>query len=325
MRARASVIIRTYNRARLIPETVQSVLAQTFQDFEIVIVDDGSTDDTETVLRQFNDERIRYVYQTNQGLSAALNTGLRVSNAEYIAILDSDDLWLPEMLQTAVNTLDSKPDAGLFYAKASTIDANGKPLTQILGAPEKFPGETFKSILYGDCVAPGTVVLPRICFDRVGLFDETLRGNEDWDMWVRIARHYPFAYADRTLARYRYHKANYTSIPSNFGHLIQARIKVLDKVFSSSNIPEEALSIEAIAYRNVYIDVGLRWLSVGVWRESANYFWKAIRISPNPLFTPFRILYLILFYNVLRKTRWGSRLVSRLVDLRRRWRPTPVG
>jgi glycosyltransferase involved in cell wall biosynthesis len=320
MPPRVSIIIRTYNRAHLIPETILSVLVQTFQDFEIIAIDDGSTDDTRAVLKRFKDKRIRYVYQTNRGQSAALNTGLRLCDTDYVAILDSDDLWLPEMLETAVNMLDSKPNAALFYAKASSIDADGKPLTQILGAPEKFPGHTFKSLLYGDCVAPGTVVLRRKFVETIGLFDEALNGTEDWDMWVRIARYYPFAYADRTLARYRCHEANYTSIASNFRHLVQARTQVLDKVFSGSNVPEEALSIKPVAYRNVYMDIGLRWLSVAAWRESARYFWRAVRVSPNPLTTPFRLLWLILFNNVFRKTRWGSRLISRLVDLRRGWR-----
>ena len=314
-----SVIIPTYNRAHLVGQAIRSVLNQTFQDFELIIVDDGSSDDTEAVVKQFNDPRIRYIYQENKGISGARNTGIRSARGRYIAFLDSDDLWLPDLLQLEVPILDANPDVGLVYAKAQAIDKEGNPMSQISGAPEKYPGETLKSILYGDFVSTITALVRRACFDSVGLFDESLKGRVDWDMWVRIARYYRFAYIDKVLAKFRCHPGRFTGFRSKFFvDVFESRIEVLDKAFSRIDLPEEVLSVKPLAYRNAYMDVGLHWLSVRAWRKSAHYFWKAIHASPNPLVTPFRILWLILFYNILRKTKWGNRLVSKLTDLVRR-------
>lgn len=322
---KVSVVIPTYNRAHLIGESIQSVLAQTFPDFQLIIVDDGSSDGTETVVKGFNDPRIRYIYQENRGISGAQNTGIRQAEGQYIAFLGSDDLWLPKLLELEVPILDTNPDVDLVYSKAQAIDADGNLKGQILGAFQKYPGETFKSELYGDSVCTITAVMRRQCFDRVGLFDENLSTRVDWDMWVRMAKHYRFAHIDKVLAHFRIHPGRYTRTRlDDFAKVCENGIKVLDKAFSDPDLPEEILAIRPIAYRNVYMDIGLRWLSARDWWDSARYLWKAICISPSPVLTPFRILWLILFYNVLSKTRWGSRLVSKLVALKRGKRTVPA-
>jgi glycosyltransferase involved in cell wall biosynthesis len=322
---RVSVVIPTYNRAHLIGESIQSVLTQTFRDFELIVVDDGSSDDTETVVRRFGDPRIRYTYQENKGISGAQNTGIRTAKGGYIAFLGSDDLWLPALLQLEVEILGSNPDVGLAYAKAQAIDTDGNLKSQISGTSQKYPGDTLKSALYGNFVCTIAALMRRECFDRVGLFDETLKARVDYDMWIRMAKHYRFAYLDRVLAHFRIHSGRYTRVKSeHFAQVCTSRIKVLDKAFADPDLSEDILSTKPIAYRNAYMDIGLGWLSSRTWRESVRNFRKAIRISPNPLLTPFRILWLILVYNILSKSRWGSRLISALVDLKRRRRTALV-
>lgn len=322
---KVSVVIPTYNRAHLIGESIQSVLDQTFQDFELIIVDDGSSDDTEAVVGRFDDPRIRYIYQENKGISGAHNTGVRNAKGQYIIFLGSDDLWLPKLLELEVLILDTNPDIGLVYAKAQAINGDGNVMSQMSGALQKYPGETLKSALYGNFVCTITALIRRECFDRVGLFDETLKARVDYDMWIRMAKYYRFAHIDKVLAHFRMHAGRYTGAMSkHFVEVCASRIRVLDKAFSNADLSEEILAIKPVAYCNAYMDIGLGWLNVRAWKKSVHYFWQAIRVSPNPVITPFRILYSILFYNVFSKTKWGSRLISKLVDLRRRWRAAPV-
>ena len=118
---KVSVIIPTYNRAEYLGEAIQSVFDQTFEDFEILIVDDGSTDDTQQLVLSFHDPRLRSFYQNNCGISAARNAAIRSADGEYIAFLDSDDVWLPELLESQVAVLDRRPEIGLVYARAATL------------------------------------------------------------------------------------------------------------------------------------------------------------------------------------------------------------
>lgn len=156
-----SVVIPTYNRAAFIREALTSVLQQTFQDFEILVIDDGSTDNTADLVKQIGDARIRYLTQNHLGVSAALDLGWRSTHGAYIARLDSDDRWLPDLLQELVTMLDSDPSLGVAFARAQGMDAQGQLLTQLIGTEERFPGHTLKSLIYGDFVCPIAVLIRR--------------------------------------------------------------------------------------------------------------------------------------------------------------------
>lgn len=315
---KVSALVRAYNREKYIAQTIQSILRQTFQDFEIVVVDDGSTDSTKQVVAGFSDPRIRYFSQRNQGQTVAMNTGVREACGEYLAILDSDDLWLPTMLETAVRVLDTAPGAGLFSARASAIDENGDPLPQLLGCPIKYHDQPMKSLLYGDSVSPATILIRRSCFGKVGLFDEALNGAEDWEMWIRIARHYQILFYDGVLAKYRFHLSNYTGTRANVKHILDVRLKVLDKTFADPTLPELIASIKPLAYRNVYLELGLRSLTIGAWSDSSRYFWNGLRVAPNFLVAVFRIAYIIAFHKVFSRIPATSRAIAWLVARRRR-------
>lgn len=205
---RVSVIIPTYNRAQLINRAIQSVLDQTYQDFELVVVDDCSTDNTEDIVNSIADERVRYIrHETNKGASAARNTGIKASRGELIGFLDSDDEWLPEKLRLQVEVIDSSSSSvGLVYGGYEVIDDETKRTIQRV-YPEK-RGYIFEDVLkMNGPTKPLTPLVRRECFDKVGLFDEEMRFGEDWEMWVRIAEHYEFDFVNGVVGRY--HKSTH--------------------------------------------------------------------------------------------------------------------
>jgi glycosyltransferase involved in cell wall biosynthesis len=308
---RVSVLVPAYNRAGYLLEAVNSAVNQTFRDLEVVIVDDGSTDDTPQVVRGIDDPRVHYLHQENRGVSAALNTASRAARGEYLALLGSDDVWLPNLLEELVPVLDTDADLGLVYARARGMDAQGRPLPQILGAPEKFPGEPLKSLLYGDCVCGLAAVFRRTCLERVGGWDQTMIGNEDWDLWIRMAEHFRFAYRDQILARYRMHPQSLTGGRSEaYRRIILDRIRLIENYYARADVPAEAMLVKSLARRNVNMDVTIRFLSVGQWRAALPFFVRTIWVAPNPFTAAVRVLSVALFDLYLSKTHWGVRMVE---------------
>jgi glycosyltransferase involved in cell wall biosynthesis len=182
-----SVIIPTYNRASFIKETLRSVLAQTYQNFEIIIVDDGSTDDTKDVVKSIDDDRINYIYQNNSGQPAnPRNNGIKHSNGKYIAFLDSDDLWIPEKLEIQLDYFEK--DSNLLLISSDAI--------KFPGIEEKMQNSknnkllTFKELIKQNLVFTSSVIMLKEVVDKVGVFDEDsrLRAVEDFDYWLRISK-----------------------------------------------------------------------------------------------------------------------------------------
>jgi teichuronic acid biosynthesis glycosyltransferase TuaG len=204
---KVSVIIPCFNSQNTIKETVESVLVQTMQDFEVIVVDDGSTDDTKQALSDYGD-RVKYLYRENGGQSAARNTGIRAARGEILAFVDSDDLWYPEKLEKQIRILDEqKLDwcyCDCLYFRDNDSFNLGKHSE--LFYPAKV-GWIVKSLLMGNCIASPTPVIRRSVFERCGLFDESpqFRIGEDWEMWLRIAAQYPVGYSAEVLAKHREH------------------------------------------------------------------------------------------------------------------------
>lgn len=196
-----SVIIPTYNREHLIGRAIQSVLNQTYQDFEIIVVDDASTDNTQEVVKSFNDLRIRYIrHEKNRGGSAARNTGIRAARGEYIAFLDSDDEWLPEKLAEQIRVFHQDPECGVVYTDILVVYPDGCELQR--RAP-KIKGSMFHKLLEANVVGTtSSVLVRRDCFDKVGLFNEELASCQDWDMWIRLARLFVFRKVNIPLVKY---------------------------------------------------------------------------------------------------------------------------
>jgi glycosyltransferase involved in cell wall biosynthesis len=204
-----TVIIPTYNRADLLGEALSSVFTQTYRSFEIIVVDDGSIDDTAGVLRPLVEQGlIRYVYQQNRGESAARNRGMVDAKGRYIAFLDSDDLFEPGKFDIQVKYLQDHPEVGLVHSGFIKFDNAGNHLGY--RDTSWFSGKIYPRILlyWTTLMAVDTVLIPKNVFDVVGMFDESLRTGPDLDMWRRIARKYPFGYINKSLARVRVHKGN---------------------------------------------------------------------------------------------------------------------
>jgi glycosyltransferase involved in cell wall biosynthesis len=207
MNPRVSVIIPVFNRAAYIGATIDSVLAQTCGDFEIIAIDDGSTDGSRAIVDGYG-ERVRVLEhpgRANRGQSAAINLGLTAARGDFIAILDSDDLWLPNKLALQVAFLDSNPDVGLVYANGWAIDQNGKKLYDIYGADHQELSDPARVLL--DCYffLPTNSLVRRAVIAGAGEFDETLRAAQDHDMAVRIAERTRLAYLPEKLFCYRRH------------------------------------------------------------------------------------------------------------------------
>jgi glycosyltransferase involved in cell wall biosynthesis len=192
---RFTVVIAAFNAARTIRSTIRSVLAQTQQEFEVVVVDDGSTDNTAERARYFTtDPRIRVMTQRNQGPAAARNAGLAVARGEYFAMLDADDLWLPGYLQVMGGALDAAPEAAFAYTDAWVLDDATKRVRRRSAMsyqrpPQTVPdARTFFLLLVDRNFVYTSVTARRLVLEAVGGFDESLVGVEDWDLWLRIAR-----------------------------------------------------------------------------------------------------------------------------------------
>jgi len=198
-----SVIIPTYNRAHLVGRAIRSVLNQTYQDFEIIVVDDGSTDNTEEVVKSFNDPRIRYIrHEKNRGGSAARNTGIRAARGEYIAFLDSDDEWLPTKLEKQIELLETAPAIGAVYSGYVVIQ-EGRPLE--LYRPKR-AGNLYPDLLIYNFTGPcSTYVIRRECLKAVGYFDVNLPSHQDYDLWIRISKRYSIGYVPDILVRWHRH------------------------------------------------------------------------------------------------------------------------
>lgn len=226
---KVSVIIPAYNAMTFLPETVESVLNQTFTDFEVIVVNDGSSDNVEQWLSEIKDPRVRLISQKNQGVSQARNTGILNSRGMYIAFLDADDLWEPTKLEKQVRCLDENAEIGLVDTWIYLIDERGDILFPTGFSYE--PGNVWKQLLEQNIVLCGsTPMVRRCCFDTVGLFDRELHGAEDWYMWTCIAAHYSFQILKEPLVRYRQH---FSSASKNFQMMELNTTKAIEKIYES--------------------------------------------------------------------------------------------
>ncbi|MEW5805860.1 MAG: glycosyltransferase [Acidobacteriota bacterium] len=185
---KVSVIIPTYNRAHYITQALESVFAQTFRDFEVVVVDDGSTDNTKEALSTYM-ESIRYIRQENRGEAAARNSGIRASTGEWVAFLDSDDMWEPQTLETLIEASRVNPDAGLIAMRARAIRSDGSRTNRTFGKKKVDLSFTTKSLLWGESGAIMMPMVRRHLFEKVGGFDESIPSAADCDMWLRLSFH----------------------------------------------------------------------------------------------------------------------------------------
>lgn len=256
-----SVVIPTYNRADLVREAIQSVLDQTYQNFEIIVVDDGSTDGTEQVLAPYKD-KIIYIYQENQGGAAARNTGINRAKGKYIAFLDSDDLWFPQKLEKQVEILDKNQDISVVYSNIIKIDENNK----IIGRGSKgnrFPsGYIFHEVLLRKtaCAFLQTMLVRKKCFEQIGYLDEELKKSHDRDMIIRLAKSYKMHGIKEPLTKFRLHDLTPCLAKMGMEDREYYESRILDKIFSNygKNLSDK-LRKQIIS--NHHLRIGLGYLN----------------------------------------------------------------
>ena len=273
---RVSVIVPAYNQSQYLGEAIRSVLAQDYGDFEVVVVDDGSTDDTRAVATGTGDARVRYVFQDNRGLSAARNTGIREARGSLLSFLDSDDAFLPRKLSLLVAALDERPDLGLVAGQAVLIDDRGQPLDEIFdrGIPED-PSE----LLLGNPLHVGSVLLRREWQERVGLFDESLRSYEDWDLWLRLVRaECPTGWVPQPVSLYRFHGEQMTRLGDQ---MTTAAFAVLDKVYGDPDVPSAWATRRDQAYGRAFLRAAAQAYTASDLDRARECMREAVALSPE--------------------------------------------
>jgi len=247
------VVIPTFNRASLLKRSIKSVIDQTYTDLEVIVVDDASTDETEEVVRGLEDHRIRYLrHEKNRGGSAARNTGISAANGKYIAFQDSDDEWFPDKLKKQVLILEeSSPDIGVVYSRFWRID--GENRTLIPPRQKKKEGDIHRELLKRNFISTQAAVVKRECFSRVGLFDESLPRLQDWDLFIRLSRHYKFSFVDEPLVNVFSTQGNISSNPEN---LISALVYILEKHKDYFRENDKFLASNQYLISNIYCSIG---------------------------------------------------------------------
>ncbi len=277
-----SVIIPTYNRAHFIGEAIQSVLSQTYQDFELIVVDDGSTDDTDEVVEGFNDGRLRYIkLEENSGKTATpRNTGLKAARGEYIAFLDSDDVCLPNRLEVEVEFLNTHPSVGLVYADVVFFGSRVISEGRVLEGVSPLSGYALKELFVNNPISSDAVLVRKTCFEKVGLYDESLAASEDGDMWLRIAACFEIDCIDFPLARYRRHEGNKNlDTERMFTGWIAVRRKCLESnPFLLDEIDSKTMQK---CYYILYRAFGSWYLSSRVPRKAREQFREYLRLYPR--------------------------------------------
>jgi glycosyltransferase involved in cell wall biosynthesis len=277
---KVTVVIPAYNAMRYLPETMETALAQTFIDFEVLVVNDGSTDHTAEWVSQVTDPRVRIVSQENKGLAGARNTGIAHAKGEYIAYLDADDLWEPTKLEKQVRCLDENPEVGLVYTWTALADQDGKSTGRVISSHAE--GNVWQELIEFNMVCCGsTPLIRRSCFDVVGLFSPDVSPSDDWDMWLRIANKFSFGVVKEPLIRYRQHPSNSSK---NFQLMLDTSRTLIERTFASA--PTESLYLRNRSYGSIYLYLGWRAIENMDYKQALHFRQQACAHRPQVFFSP---------------------------------------
>jgi glycosyltransferase involved in cell wall biosynthesis len=278
---KVDVIIPAYNASKYLPIAIESVVSQTFEDWRILLVDDGSTDNTAEIVAPFIERlgpKLKYIKQPNGGLPNARNTAIRHSSAEFLALLDADDIWLPCRLTETLKCFENRPEVGLVHGFIARVDPEGKIIDTFTHRNKHAEGKIAPYIYMRRVDLPcPTITFRRKCVDDVGLFDESLRATEDRDFWVRIALRYEVGLVPKIIALYRISPDSMTTDPDR---MLKAQRQFIDKHYGS---PGCGIIARRIALSRAYKQ---RAEALGARRQS----WAAVQSSLRALaFYPFDI------------------------------------
>jgi glycosyltransferase involved in cell wall biosynthesis len=300
-----SVVIPAYNAASTIAETLESVISQTYNPIEVIVADDGSTDQTAEIIKS-RFPTVKYCFQENKGVSAARNLGIRNANGSLIAFVDSDDLWLSEKIAEQVDSLLKHPEAAWCYCDCFVFqDSPSNTLYRYSKMFKLHDGDVKRYLLLENFISSPTPIVRREVFDMVGLWNENYQICEDWHMWLKIAAHYKISFCKRPLALYRL-LSNSKSHNWHMQECMAVQLIIISDAVSEQ--PEALECVQCNANANAYLRVGRMSISRGFMTEGRDYLLKAIRLNPIMIFA--NIFFLI-------RSFLPEKLHKALIDLRR--------
>lgn len=289
MTPKVSIICPTFNGASrgYLQEAIESVLDQSFTNYELFIIDDGSTDGTRKVCEQYlQDSRVNYIFQQNGGPARARNTGVKASSGEFICFSDDDDIWKPNKLQRQIDfihdELSNAPNWGMVFTWVELIDFQGKILGY-RGHHQK--GSIYKKLLFENIIdATSSVLIRREVLENVGLLDESLESSEDWDMWLRISKEYLIFPVKEYLVQHREHENRISFDNEKVFHYEKA---VIAKALATA--PAD-ISPRAI-YASCYMNRSISYFAADQYQQFRKMFLKGVKISLKPV----RVEHILLF------------------------------
>jgi glycosyltransferase involved in cell wall biosynthesis len=280
-----SVIIPTYNRRELVQGAVDSVLDQTYGDYEIIVVDDGSQDGTGEIIAACYGDRVRYVYQENAGESAARNRGIALARGTLVALLDSDDIWLRDKLARQVPLLERSPQAGVVFCQALLVDALDRSLDVPPAGHDLVPDDLkLESLLFRNTITASTALIRRSALREVGGFDQTVRFGEDWELWLRLRERWDFAFLPEPLVRVRVHKDTQCRFPnpSTIDRKLDDRVRFLSEAFSRvRGSLDNARELQRRSLARQYGVAAFASYACGRSRQGCRYLERAVGYDPD--------------------------------------------
>ena len=314
MQPAVSIIMPTYNRADYLKKSIQSVLDQTFIDFEIIVMNNYSTDNTLEAINSFNDSRIKVINFKNDGIIAkSRNQGIMQSVGKYVAFLDDDDLWCPDKLEFQVKYLDKHPEFDLVYSNALIIDEHGNRKDLLIDSKQAKTGRVFLDLLYENFVPILTVLMKREIFATNGYLNEdpNIRAAEDYEYWLRASLKFDFGYIDQPLALYRVH-SECVSGAINRPLLWQ---KVLHSFIYNPEVPEKYYDEIMRNIERINADVSVYYWSILDKKNARVYAKKYILFNLNKLrlFSSFVgvLLYVLIYFrydNLTSLVKYASKI-----------------
>ena len=257
-----TVIVPAYNHEYYIRDCLCSIVSQTYTNMQVIVIDDGSKDNTENIIREFineNDAKIEFISKENEGLCKTLNRGLNMARGKYVAFLASDDMWLPERIEKQVLFMEKNENIGMIFSDAYFMRdkeaSNNKyteyrPIIRNCFTNSIQSRSIYEALLYENFIPALTVLVRRECFSRVGHFDTSLK-YEDYDMWLRISKEYQTAFIDEPLAYYRVHGNN---ISNNMSIMLMGAMQTLFKQYRSEHFRKKPVKV-ALAFIKFFVRV----------------------------------------------------------------------
>lgn len=291
---KVSVIIPAYNAVAYLPQTINSVLRQTFTDYEVLIVDDGSSDNTADWAAQIRDSRVKLISQPNQGAGAARNTGVKNAQGDCVAFLDADDLWEPTKLAKQVERLDQQPEVGLVHTWITIANPDGSLSDRTMQTDGE--GHIWNQVVvYNPLKCGSTAMVRRRCFEELGYFDQSLKYSEDWDMWIRIARNYAFSVIAEPLTYYRIHPFNKSK---NYEGQLKCFHQIIDKAFESP--PKQYRHLKNRSYARAHLHAAWRAFSSDAHERANALLFQAVAYDKRLLLNG-NCLHLLLKLSAIRQ------------------------